>query len=42
MNQIAAFNQINGLVVTPHTEGKQNVKLFLNNGKVIYGIQPLI
>lgn len=34
MNQIAEFSQINGLVVTPHTEGKQNLKLFLTNGKV--------
>jgi hypothetical protein len=34
MHQIAEFSQINGLVITPHTEGKQNIKLFLNNGKV--------
>jgi hypothetical protein len=34
MHHIAEFSQINGVVITPHTEGKQNVKLFLNNGKV--------
>ena len=34
MHQIAEFSQINGLVITPNTEGKQNIKLFLNNGKV--------
>ena len=36
MQQIAEFSQINGLVITPHTEGKQNIKLFLNNGKVLF------
>ncbi|CAB4004341.1 FERM and PDZ domain-containing 4, partial [Paramuricea clavata] len=35
MHQIAEFSQINGLVITPHTEGKQNIKLFLNNGKSV-------
>ncbi|XP_028401449.1 FERM and PDZ domain-containing protein 4-like isoform X2 [Dendronephthya gigantea] len=35
MQQIAEFSQINGLVITPHTEGKQNIKLFLNNSKSV-------
>lgn len=35
MDQLADFREIDGLVITPHTDGKQNVKLFLTNGKVL-------
>ncbi|XP_046853728.1 FERM and PDZ domain-containing protein 1-like isoform X2 [Xenia sp. Carnegie-2017] len=35
MDKLADFREIDGLVITPNTDGKQNVKLFLTNGKCL-------